>query len=259
MLAASSGARRGELLALRWSDIDLDRGRLSIERGIVRVGEDIIEQGTKTHQSRRISLDAGTVAALRAHEVLMIERAQAASSVITSQSFVFSHSVDCSSPWHPDSTSRAFRRICQQAGVQDVRLHDLRHYVATRSWPLGSMSVPSPAGWDIEIQARPSTCTRISSQKLIKKLRRLSDESSRMPTVQHPVSCSARILLVWLPANRGNVCSNSGGCLVSPGSTGGGRCWRFGQRIDAGRERACKSRSRRVREVAEHQLLHRVD
>ena len=132
MLAASSGARRGELLALRWSDIDLDRGRLSIERGIVRVGDDIIEQGTKTHQSRRISLDAGTVAALRAHEVLMIERAQAASSVITSQSFVFSHSVDCSSPWHPDSTSRAFRRICQQAGVQDVRLHDLRHYVATR-------------------------------------------------------------------------------------------------------------------------------
>ena len=64
MLAASSGARRGELLALRWSDVDLDRGRLSIERGIVRVGDDLIEHGTKTHQSRRISLDAGTVAAL---------------------------------------------------------------------------------------------------------------------------------------------------------------------------------------------------
>jgi integrase len=132
MLAASSGARRGELLALRWSDIDLDRGRLSIERGIVRVGDDLIEQGTKTHQSRRISLDAGTVAALRAHEALMIGRAQAAAGTITPQSFVFSHSVDCSSPWHPDSTSRAFRRVCQQAGIKDVRLHDLRHYVATR-------------------------------------------------------------------------------------------------------------------------------
>jgi integrase len=59
MLAASSGARRGELLALRWSDMDLDGARLSIERGIVRVGGDLIEQGTKTHQSRRISLDAG--------------------------------------------------------------------------------------------------------------------------------------------------------------------------------------------------------
>jgi integrase len=132
MLAASSGARRGELLALRWSDVDLDRGRLSIERGIVRVGDDLIEHGTKTHQSRRISLDAGTVAALRAHEALMIERALGTSSTITPDSFVFSHSVDGSSPWHPDSTSRAFRRVCQVADVKNVRLHDLRHYVATR-------------------------------------------------------------------------------------------------------------------------------
>src|SRR5271168_3291653 len=67
MLAASSGARRGELLALRWNDIDLDRARLLIERGIVLVDGDLIEQGTKTHQSRRISLDAGTVTSLRAH------------------------------------------------------------------------------------------------------------------------------------------------------------------------------------------------
>jgi len=132
LLAASSGVRRGELLALRWSDIDLDAARLSIERGIVRVGDDLIEQGTKTHQSRRISLDAGTVSALKAHRERMAERALVAASAIASESFVFSHAIDGSSPWHPDSTSRAFRRICQQAGVTEVRLHDLRHYVATR-------------------------------------------------------------------------------------------------------------------------------
>jgi integrase len=132
MLAASSGARRGELIALRWSDLDLDGGRLLIERGIVLVDGDLIEQGTKTHQSRRISLDAGTVGALRAHQARVTKRAQQAASAITSESFVFSHVVDGSSPWHPDSTSRAFRKICQQAGVTDVRLHDLRHYVATR-------------------------------------------------------------------------------------------------------------------------------
>ena len=132
LLAASSGARRGELLALRWNDIDLDGARLSIERGIVRVGDDLIEQSTKTHQSRRISLDAGTVSALQAHRTRMTERARRAGSCITSESFVFSHAVDGSSPWHPDSTSRAFRKICQQSGVTGVRLHDLRHYVATR-------------------------------------------------------------------------------------------------------------------------------
>ena len=70
------GGSKGELLALRWSDLDFDRGRLSIERGIVRVGDDLIEQGTKTHQSRRISLDVGTVAALKALEDRMIERAE---------------------------------------------------------------------------------------------------------------------------------------------------------------------------------------
>jgi integrase len=131
MLAASSGARRGEMLALRWSDIDLDRSRLSIERGIVRVGDDLIEQGTKTHQSRRISLDAGTVSVLEKHRGRMIDRAEAAGSALT-DGFVFSHSADGSSPWHPDSTTRAFRRICRQAEVTGVRLHDLRHYVATR-------------------------------------------------------------------------------------------------------------------------------
>jgi integrase len=132
MLAASSGARRGELLALRWSDIDLDRGALSIERCIVRVGDSLLEQGTKTHQSRRISLDSGTITSLQLHYQQATERARLAGSTISSKSFVFSHTVDGSTPWHPDSTSRAFRRICEQAGVTSVRLHDLRHYVATR-------------------------------------------------------------------------------------------------------------------------------
>lgn len=132
MLAASSGARRGELLALRWTDLDLDRGSLSIERGLVRAGDNLIEQDTKTHQSRRISLDTGTVSALREHREQMIDRARAAGSALASDGFVFSHSVDGSSPWHPDSTTRAFRNVCRQVGVNGVRLHDLRHYVATR-------------------------------------------------------------------------------------------------------------------------------
>jgi integrase len=130
MLAASSGARRGELLALRWSDIDIDRGTLSIERGVVMVDGELIEQGTKTHQSRRLSLDSGTVSALSAHHVRMTERGSSAGVRIDPSTFVFSHAVDGSSPWNPDSTTRAFRSVCRQAGVSGVRLHDLRHYVS---------------------------------------------------------------------------------------------------------------------------------
>jgi integrase len=132
LLSASSGARRGELLALRWNDIDLDRGKLAIERGIVLVDGVLIEQGTKTHQGRRITLDTATVAQLREHRNRMIENATAAGCAITAESFVFSETVDGTAPWRPDSTTRAFRMVCDRAGIKGVRLHDLRHYVATQ-------------------------------------------------------------------------------------------------------------------------------
>jgi integrase len=177
ILAASSGARRGELLALRWRDIDLDRGRLSIERGIVRVDDRLIEQGTKTHQSRRISLDATTVAALKAHQLRVTERARAASAGIASDGFVFSSAVDGSSPWHPDSTSRAFRRICRQAGVTGVRLHDLRHYVATRLLAAG-VDVRTVAG---RLGHRnPSTTLNVYSHFLPEADRDAADELGRI-------------------------------------------------------------------------------
>ena len=132
MLAASSGARRGELIALRWKDVDLDRGTVSVERGVVLVQGRLIEQGTKTHQSRRISLDVTTQENLSLHRSRMEEVAELAGTAITSDSFVFSQTVDGGVPWRPDSTTRAFRSLCQRAGVTGMRLHDLRHYVATR-------------------------------------------------------------------------------------------------------------------------------
>jgi integrase len=67
-VAAVSGARRGELIALRWSSVDLVGGSLLIERAMVQVGREAIEKDTKTHQARRLALDAGTVDLLAAHK-----------------------------------------------------------------------------------------------------------------------------------------------------------------------------------------------
>jgi integrase len=131
-LAASTGARRGELIALRWEDLNLDSGGLTIERGIVLADGELIEQGTKTHQSRRVTLDADTVTVMWNHRARAQDLARSVGAEITPTSFVFSHEPDGSAPWRPDSTSRAFRALCAQAGVSGVRLHDLRHYVATR-------------------------------------------------------------------------------------------------------------------------------
>lgn len=132
VIAAATGARRSELIALRWSDIDLDRGVVSISRGIVLGRNGLVEKDTKTHAARRVSLDATSMATLQAHRERAVERAGAAHAVLAKSAFVFSNEIDSSVNWYPDSVSRAYQRVCRRVGLADVRLHDLRHYVATR-------------------------------------------------------------------------------------------------------------------------------
>ena len=132
LLAASTGARRGELIALRRDDIDLSTGMLAIERGIVRVGAELLEQGTKTHQARRVSLDPRTVEVLTSHLASQNDLAVSVGAAFLPNGFVFTNSIDGSTPWRPESVTRSFSRLCARCGVVGVRLHDLRHYVATR-------------------------------------------------------------------------------------------------------------------------------
>ena len=64
-----TGARRGELLALRWHDLHLDQGVLEIRRNFTHRNGKAREKDTKTHQMRRISLDPGTVELLATHRL----------------------------------------------------------------------------------------------------------------------------------------------------------------------------------------------
>ena len=68
LLAATLGARRGELCGLRWDDVDLDAGHVDIVRAIVIVDGRCVEAPTKTRQARRIFFDPTTADALRAHQ-----------------------------------------------------------------------------------------------------------------------------------------------------------------------------------------------
>ena len=131
-LAAMTGARRSELLALRWSDIDYNAGRVTFARGVVFGAHGLVEKDTKTHAVRRVALDPRTAEVLAAHRERVDERAAQFGTVIASDAFVFSHRPDGSEPWRPDSTTRAFRLLLAKAGLHGVRLHDLRHYVATQ-------------------------------------------------------------------------------------------------------------------------------
>jgi integrase len=147
LLAAATGARRSELTALRWQDVDATARSISIARGIVAGPEGLVEKDTKTHAARRIALDSSTVRVLERHRSEARARAEACGSTLTADAFVFSREADGSLPWRPDSTSRAFTRLTRKADLGTVRLHDLRHYVATRLLGAGVDVRRSPAGW----------------------------------------------------------------------------------------------------------------
>ena len=132
VVAAATGARRSELVALRWRDVDLGDGTVRIERGVVMGPDGLVEKNTKTHAARRVALDDGTVQTVEAHRARMAERATMCRVALSDDSFVFSNAGDCSEPWFPDSVSRGFKRLCVAEALTDVRLHDLRHFVASQ-------------------------------------------------------------------------------------------------------------------------------
>jgi integrase len=126
-LAANTGMRRGELVGLRWGDVDFEAATLSVHRSISCAGYRLCESDGKTRNSRRvIDLDAPTVAVLIAwHQ----QREREAAAAPAPDDPVFA------SPdgrrVHPHLLSQAFDRLVARARVPRIRLHDLRHTHAT--------------------------------------------------------------------------------------------------------------------------------
>lgn len=130
-----TGARRGELLAATWADVDLDDATLAIRR--TRVSAEIGGRRTvydkakpKTSTSRRtVTLDADNVAVLRAHRTRQAAEQLAASTAWAAEDRIFCR--EDGSGLDPDRVSAQFRKLCEAAGVRRVRLHDTRHAMAT--------------------------------------------------------------------------------------------------------------------------------
>jgi integrase len=126
------GARRGELCALRWSEVDLDQGEVLIAGAVVRVPhEALLAKPTKTHTKRRVAVGAGTVEQLRARRVAQAKDALACGTALAADTYVFSHVADGSKPIDPDGITHRFQRLARRLGVR-CRLHDLRHFMVTQ-------------------------------------------------------------------------------------------------------------------------------
>lgn len=131
-VAATTGARRGELLGLRWSDIDLDKGYMHIRRAIKHAdGPGWVIGEPKSHAQRRIALDSFSVAVLRRHLELAQRRAGEAVVELDGEAFVFTFDPSGREPMKPDSLGQAFGRLCAKEGVPGVSLHTLRHFSAS--------------------------------------------------------------------------------------------------------------------------------
>lgn len=129
-LALSLGMRQGELIGLRWQDVDLDAGRLRVSRTLDRAGDGQTFKEPKTEQSRRtIDLPASVVAALRAHRDRQHFERQAAGTRWQETGLVFVTPVGTA--LDPANLLKAFKRHLQDAGLPEMRFHDLRHSAAS--------------------------------------------------------------------------------------------------------------------------------
>ncbi len=123
-LSANTGMRRSELLGLKWSDLDVAKKRLSINRGLVAVGYELHESRGKTDNSRRcIDLDQTTLAVLAGWRTL--QAAEFAAVGIDDPGWMFTSA--SGGPVHPHSISQTFDRIVRRAPVPVIPFHGLRH------------------------------------------------------------------------------------------------------------------------------------
>jgi integrase len=130
LLALTTGMRRAELLGLRWADVELDGGHLSIRQILVSVAYEVSFGEPKTDRSRRtLAIDPATVAALRAHQARQLEERKAWGPGWSDTGLVFTR--ENGELVHPQLVSDAFDRHVRVGKFRRIRLHDLRHTYAT--------------------------------------------------------------------------------------------------------------------------------
>ena len=162
LLAIMLGVRIGELLALRWADVDLNAGRLTAARTFSRdadnrrVVADLPKSGAG---NRTLRLPAPVIESLRTQRRRSLERRFALGPLWEPDDAVFDDGTGAH--WRSDTRQqRTFRLLCETAGLPPIRIHDLRHTAATHMIRGG---IPIPAVARILGHSNPAVTLRIYS------------------------------------------------------------------------------------------------
>ncbi|WP_254902328.1 tyrosine-type recombinase/integrase [Mycobacterium simiae] len=132
VLIATTGLRRGEALALHWSDVDLDAGMMVVRGTLGRVGGKLIITEPKTDRSRRtVPIALPLVTMLRAHRADQNAERVAAGDQWQENELVFA--TEFGTPVDPRNILRTVQIAAQKAGMSDIGVHTLRHSAAV-SW-----------------------------------------------------------------------------------------------------------------------------
>lgn len=131
-IATATGARRGEICALRWSDIDLERATVRIERSVAATKEaGVYIKTTKTDRFRLVSLTDRAVRSITALRTAAESTAAGAERTMSADDLVFTRNIEATEPWRPELVTRRWERLRKRTGLEHVKLHGLRHFVAT--------------------------------------------------------------------------------------------------------------------------------
>jgi integrase len=134
-VATAIGLRKGESLALKWSTIDFERGTLAVRLALQRLkmpGEEkghLLLREPKRCSKRTINLPRVCVSALLEHRAIQEQEKRLAGTRWQETDYVFTTGIG--TPMEPRNLERAYREILAIAGLQHIRLHDLRHTAAT--------------------------------------------------------------------------------------------------------------------------------
>ena len=157
-LDLATGLRRGELLGLKWTDVDLDRGVLKILRAISRQNGKVVEAPLKTKNAyRTLPLSADAIDVLKAQK-----------NKVGSSERVFPSPTG--GPMSPDSVLHMLHRVLKRAGLPRIRFHDLRHTFATMALQNGvdvktvsSMLGHYSAGFTLDTYAHVTTDAQLKA------------------------------------------------------------------------------------------------